>query len=71
MHPDTGTEFAPVTRPPNDRGQGRKPVKAGEKTVSVTFRFALSHVEKLERISAKAGVGRGDWVRDRIEKAKE
>jgi hypothetical protein len=71
MHPDTGTEFAPVTRPPNDRGQGRKPVKAGERTVSVTMRLAESHVAKWERLSAKAGVGRAEWFRDRIERAKE
>jgi hypothetical protein len=60
-----------MTRPPNDRGQGRKPVKAGEETVSVTIRIARSHLNKWIRLSTKAGIGRAEWFRDRIERAKE
>jgi hypothetical protein len=54
-----------MTRPPNDRGQGRKPVKAGERTVSKTFRMTEAQAAKVERL------GGAQWVRERIDKAKE
>lgn len=52
-------------RPPNDRDQGRKPLKAGEETVSFTFRLPISLREKLERI------GGSSWLRDKIQAAKD
>jgi hypothetical protein len=39
-----------MTRPPNDRGQGRKPLSAAEPTVSMTMRMPLSLRGKVERI---------------------
>jgi len=47
------------------RGQGRKPVKAGEETVTVSIRMTQAQREKLERI------GGAKWVRYRIDRAKE
>jgi hypothetical protein len=52
-------------RPPSDRGQGRKPLSSAEKTVSKTFRLTEAQAAKVERL------GGAQWVRDRIEKAKE
>lgn len=43
------------------RGQGRKPVKPGEKTVVVSLRLAESHKPKL------AALGGGKWVRAKID----
>jgi hypothetical protein len=54
-----------MTRPPNDRGQGRKPVKEGEETTSMTIRLTVDQREKLARL------GGAQWLRDRIDKAKE
>lgn len=47
------------------RGQGRKTIKIGEKTVTVSLRMAISQRMKLYRI------GGGKWVRDKIEKENE
>lgn len=52
-------------RPPNDRDQGRKPLKEGEETVSFTFRLPASLKDKLERI------GGATWLRDKIKSARE
>ena len=52
-------------RPPNDRGQGRKPLSEDEPTVTVSLRLTLALREKLARLGGAA------WVRDRIAKAKE
>lgn len=46
------------------RGQGRKPVKAGEETVTVSLRMTVPQREKLERLGGAA------WVREKIDKAK-
>ena len=51
-------------RPPNDRGQGRKPIKAGEETVTVSLRMTPAQREKLKAL------GGAEWVRDRIDRAK-
>ena len=45
------------------RGQGRKPVKSGEPTISVTLRMTPSQRDKLGRL------GGAGWVRDRIDEA--
>jgi hypothetical protein len=37
-------------RPPNDRGQGRKPLSAAEPTTSMTIRLPVSLRAKVERI---------------------
>lgn len=47
------------------RGQGRKPVKLGEETVTVSLRMAASQRDKLARL------GGAGWVRQRIDKARE
>ena len=52
-------------RPPNDRGQGRKPIKPGEETVTVSLRMTPAQRDKLAKL------GGASWVRDRIDKAKE
>jgi hypothetical protein len=54
-----------VTRPPNDRGQGRKPLSEAEETVSVTMRMLKSQRDKWRRL------GGAQWTRERIDKAKE
>ena len=56
---------APKTHGGPRRGQGRKPVKAGEETVTVSLRMTPAQREKLERL------GGAKWVRDRIDRAKE
>ena len=53
-----------MTRPPNDRNQGRKPIKEGQATVSMTIRLTAGQREKL------ATLGGAQWVRDKIDKAK-
>ena len=54
-----------TTRGGPGRGQGRKPVKQGEETVTVSLRVTVAQREKLARI------GGAEWVRDRIDKAKK
>jgi hypothetical protein len=46
------------------RGQGRKPVKQGEETVTVSLRMTAAQRDKLSQL------GGADWVRKRIDKAK-
>ena len=46
------------------RGQGRKPVKEGQDTVTVSLRLTVSQRDKL------ALLGGAEWVRQRIDKAK-
>jgi hypothetical protein len=45
-----------VIRPHSDRGQGRKPVKAGEDTISLTIRVTKGQREKLERMGGAAAI---------------
>lgn len=47
------------------RGQGRKPVKQGEETVTLSLRVTVAQREKLARI------GGAEWVRQKIDRAKE
>ena len=47
------------------RGQGRKPVKQGEETVTVSLRMAPEQRAKLARL------GGAEWVRTKIDKARE
>lgn len=47
------------------RGQGRKPVKQGEETVTVSLRMTPAQRAKLARL------GGAEWVRARIDKARE
>ena len=47
------------------RGQGRKPVKQGEETVTLSLRVTVAQREKLARL------GGAEWVRCKIDKAKE
>ena len=46
------------------RGQGRKPIKEGQDTVTVSLRMTEAQRDKL------ALLGRAGWVRQRIDKAK-
>ena len=55
---------APAKRPPNARGQGRKPTEQGERR-STSIRLTEQQHQKLARL------GGADWVRDQINKAKE
>ena len=47
------------------RGQGRKPVAEGQPTVTVSLRMTESQRDKL------AQLGGAEWVRQRIDKARE
>lgn len=47
------------------RGQGRKPIKHGEKTVTLSLRVTAAQREKLARL------GGAEWVRNNIDRAKE
>ena len=47
------------------RGQGRKPVKQGEETVTISLRVTVAQREKLARL------GGAEWVRGKIDRAKE
>ena len=47
------------------RGQGRKPVKQGEETVTISLRVTMAQREKLARI------GGAEWVRGKIDRAME
>ena len=47
------------------RGQGRKPLKEGQETVTLSVRLTVAQREKLDRLGGAA------WLRDRIDKAKE
>jgi hypothetical protein len=53
-----------VTRPPNDRGQGRKALPPGEKLVVGSIRLSPAQWAKLEKL------GGAQWLRERIDKAK-
>ena len=46
-------------------GQGRKPVKQGEETVTLSLRVTVAQREKLARL------GGAEWVRGKIDRAKE
>lgn len=52
------------TRGGAGRGQGRKPIKNGQETVTVSLRMTESQRDKL------ALLGGAEWVRQRIDKAK-
>ena len=54
-----------ATRGGPGRGQGRKPVKQGEETVTISLRMTASQRDKLARL------GGAEWVRQRIDKARE
>ena len=47
------------------RGQGRKPVKQGEETVTLSLRMTPEQRAKLARL------GGAEWVRQKIDRAKE
>lgn len=47
------------------RGQGRKPVKAGEDTVTVSLRMTPTQRSKLSKL------GGAKWVREQIDNVKE
>ena len=47
------------------RGQGRKPVKQGEETVTLSLRMTPEQRAKLARL------GGAEWVRGKIDRAKE
>ena len=47
------------------RGQGRKPVKQGEETVTFSLRMTPEQRAKLARL------GGAEWVRGKIDKARE
>ncbi len=58
-------ENKPTGRGGPGRGQGRKPLKEGQESVIVPLRMTADQKEKLARL------GGAQWVRERIDKAKE
>ena len=46
-------------------GRGRKPIKEGQETVTVSIRLTVAQRAKLDRLGGAA------WVRERIDKAKD
>jgi hypothetical protein len=48
-----------------NRGQGRKPLQEGVETVTLSLRMTPAQRDKLARL------GGAQWVRDRIDRAKE
>ncbi|RYE02126.1 MAG: hypothetical protein EOP50_00770 [Sphingobacteriales bacterium] len=58
-------EKKPTGRGGPGRGQGRKPLKEGEESVAVPIRMTTGQRDKLARL------GGPQWIRDRIDKAKE
>lgn len=55
-----------MTRPPNDRGQGRKPIlPSGEIMKTRPVRMSDDQWDKCKRL------GGGAWLREKIDKAKE
>lgn len=56
---------AAAKRGGSGRGQGRKPVKQGEDTVTVSLRMTPEQRSKLARL------GGAEWVRTKIDKARE
>ena len=54
-----------TTRGGSGRGQGRKPVKQGEETVTLSLRMTPDQRVKLARL------GGAEWVRQKIDRAKE
>jgi hypothetical protein len=56
--------LATMTRPPNDRGQGRKPLPEASKLVVGSIRLSPAQWEKLERLGGAA------WLRERIDRAR-
>lgn len=54
---------AAAKRGGSGRGQGRKPIKQGEETVTVSLRMTAAQRDKLARL------GGAEWVRLRIDKA--
>jgi hypothetical protein len=59
-----GLFMVEATRGGPGRGQGRKPIKQGEDTVTVSLRMTVTQRDKL------ALLGGAEWVRQRIDKAK-
>ncbi len=53
-----------MTRPPNDRGQGRKPLPAGEKLEVGAVRLSPAQWLKFGQLGGAA------WLRDRINRAR-
>lgn len=51
-------------RPPNSRGQGRKPLQEGVQTVTVGVRMLPEQKEKLKQL------GGNEWLRKKIDSAK-
>lgn len=60
-----GAIKAGKTRGGAGRGQGRKPVKQGEETVTLSLRVTVVQREKL------ALLGGAKWVRQKIDRARD
>ena len=59
------TDQIPVTRPPSDRGQGRKPLPPAQRLIVKSIRLTADDWAKLARL------GGVEWLREKIRKAKE
>lgn len=52
------------TRPPNDRGQGRKPLPEDQRTVPGSVRLTPAQWEKFRAL------GGNEWLRDKVDRAR-
>lgn len=59
-----GYEMIENKRGGPNRGQGRKPIKQGEESVTMSLRLTVSQRKKL------ADLGGAEWVREKIDRAK-
>lgn len=53
-----------MTRPPNDRGQGRKPMPEDQKTIVRSVRLTAAEWAKFQALGA------AEWLRAMIKRAK-
>ena len=51
----------PTKRPPNDRGQGRKPIEPGQRMVVVPIRLTAAQKATLKTL------GGAKWVREKLD----
>lgn len=59
------TTEKPLKRPPNDRGQGRKPKPAEDRMIVVPLRMTTEQKAKLTTL------GGAKWVRDKLDAEQE
>lgn len=53
------------------KNAGRKPLVEGSQTVVLTIRMAETQKDKLGKLATHEGVTEAEWIRKRIDRAKE